>query len=83
MKKHISLIGGLLISTILIGCSETKILDENTKDNISEKYTITERNIENTDKDKVFIPSFFDGDILYGTKMKDGSGNIKDYTMFM
>lgn len=81
MKKHISLIGGLLISTILIGCSETKILDENTKDNISEKYTITERNIENTDKDKVFIPSFFDGDILYGTKMKDGSGNIKDYTM--
>lgn len=81
MKKHISLIGGLLISTILIGCSETKILDENTKDNISEKYTITERNIENTDKDKVFIPCFFDGDILYGTKMNDGSGNSKDYTM--
>lgn len=78
MKKHISLIGGLLISTILIGCSETKVLDENTKDNISEKYIITERNIENTDKYKVFIPSFFDGDILYGTKMRDGSG----YTMF-
>lgn len=67
MKKHISLIGGLLISTILIGCSETKVLDENTKDNISEKYIITERNIENTDKEHLFIPLFYDVDTVYGT----------------
>lgn len=67
MKKHISLIGGLLISTILIGCSETKVLDESTKDNISEKYTITERNIENTDKEHLFTPLFYDVDTVYGT----------------
>lgn len=82
MKKHISLIGGLLTSTILIGCSETKILDENTKDNISEKYTITERNIENTDKDNTFIPLFYDEDLLYGRLQTKLSTNYVTHTNF-
>lgn len=82
MKKHISLIGGLLISTILIGCSETKILDENTKDNISEKYKITERNIENTDKDNTFIPLFYDEDLLYGRLMTELSTKYVTHTNF-
>ena len=80
MKKHISLIGGLLISTILISCSETKILDENTKDNISEKYTITERNIENTYKETSFSPLFYDGDLLYGRLQTKLSTNFAYYS---
>lgn len=67
MKKIISLITGILISTTLISCSGTKILEENTKENNeSNKYIITERNIENPDNDNRFMPMFYDKDILYG-----------------
>lgn len=80
MKKIISLIGCILISTILISCNETKVLEENTKDNNdSSKYTITERNIENIAKDKTFIPLFYDSDILYGKILLSSGGEDIPY----
>lgn len=78
MKKVISLITGILISTTLISCNDTKVLEENTKENNeTSKYIITERNIENTDNDNRFIPIFYDEDILYG-KMFPKRGEYTD-----
>ncbi len=78
MKKIISLITGILISTILISCNTTKVLEENTKENNeSNKYVIMERNIESINNDKSFFPLFYDVDVLYG-KMSPKSGEYTD-----
>lgn len=81
MKKIISLITGILISTILISCNTTKVLEENTKENNeSSKYTITERNIENINKENTFFPLFYEDDILYGRMFVNDSN--EDMTIF-
>ena len=81
MKKIISLITGILISTILISCNTTKVLEENTKENNeSSKYTITERNIENINKENTFFPLFYEDDILYGRMFANDSN--EDMTIF-
>lgn len=81
MKKIISLITGILISTILISCNTTKVLEENTKENNeSSKYTITERNIENINKENTFFPLFYEDDILYGRMFANDRN--EDMTIF-
>ena len=80
MKKVISLIIGVLISTTLISCNNTQVLEINTKENNdSSKYIFTERNIENKDKDKVFIPVLYKEDILYGKMILNNSENQIPY----
>ncbi|WP_294188711.1 hypothetical protein [uncultured Clostridium sp.] len=74
MKKTISLIIGIVISTTFISCNSTQILEVNTKEsNDSSKYKFTERNIENKDEDKIFIPVLYKEDILYGKMVLNNS----------
>ncbi len=79
MKKIISLIGWILISTILISCNSTKILEENTKNNKElNKYKIIERNINIDYKDKVFEPLFYDKDGVNGVLDTRKSGILNE-----
>lgn len=67
MKKIISLITGVLISTTFISCNSTKVLEKNTKNNKElNKYKITERNINIDYEDKIFEPLFYDEDGVNG-----------------
>lgn len=81
MKKIISLMIGLL-SISMISCSNTKVLEENTKEVKSDdKYTITERNISNNYEDKLFMPLFYNSDEIYGTLSNFNSQNFEDYNI--
>lgn len=79
MKKIILLMIAIF-SIAMVSCNNTKVLEENTKENkISDKYKITERNIENTERDKSFMPLFYDSDIIYGTMSPKNSGAPEEF----
>lgn len=79
MKKIISLITGILISTTFISCNSTKVLEENTKNNKElNKYKITERNINIDYEDKFFAPLFYDEDGINGILKNRKLGNVND-----
>ncbi|GAA0085317.1 hypothetical protein UT300007_17560 [Clostridium sp. CTA-7] len=66
MKKIISLIIALF-SIAMVSCNNTKVLEENTKENeVLNKYKITERTININDKDILFKPLFYDEDGVNG-----------------
>lgn len=66
MKKIISLMIAIF-SIAMVSCNNTKVLEENTKENeVLNKYKITERNININDKDILFKPLFYDEDGVNG-----------------
>ncbi|GAB6167941.1 hypothetical protein JCM1393_04010 [Clostridium carnis] len=66
MKKAVL----FLLTTLIIfsvSCSNTKVLEENTKENnLGDKYKITERTVKNNFEDKRFIPLVYDEDGVNG-----------------
>ncbi|WP_195428240.1 hypothetical protein [Clostridium sp. D46t1_190503_E9] len=67
------------LSVFTVSCNNTKILEENTKDNeVLNKYKITERNVNINYDDRAFEPLFYDDDGVNGILDTRKQGTVND-----